>query len=94
MVRKIERTEPLLTSLPLSGQAAFRSKTVAFAFDFRVFFRQLLLYLVNGFSWTQEGMRIDADQCHVDDVQYAAPSAFLRSLSFKAGSSNFVAVLS
>ena len=42
MVREIERTEPLLT-LPLSGQAAFRSKTVAFAFDFSVFFRQLLL---------------------------------------------------
>ena len=66
MVRKIERTEPLLT-LPLSGQAAFRSKTVAFAFDFRVFFRQLLC-LVNGFSWTQEGMRIDADQCTVGHV--------------------------
>ena len=77
MVRKTEQTEPLLT-LPLSGQAAIRCKT-------DVLF-QHLLYLVNGFSWTQdsgrdEDSRIDADQCtgHVDDVQYAAPGALLRS---------------
>ena len=49
MVRKTERTEPLLT-LPLSGQAAILSRI-------DVLF-QRLNYLVSGFSWTQEGMRI------------------------------------
>ena len=48
-------------TLLISGQAAFRSKTVAFAFDFRVFFRQLLC-LVNGFSQTRAG-RNNVDRC-------------------------------
>ena len=41
-------------------------------------------------SGRDEDSRIDADQCtgHVDDVQYAAPGAFLRSSLCKVGRSD------
>ena len=76
MVWKIERTEPLLT-LPLSGQAAIPVQNRGSIFQPTVLPRQRF-FLDSG---RDEDSRIDADQCtgHVDDVQYAAPGAFLRS---------------